>query len=92
VRSAVILAMGVQRVIRRGAHAGSVRLSLDWLCPRPTRLVHGPLTGRAQVVDAFTTNASITRADVAAWMLDALALPRWPAPAWGSRHPQISAG
>jgi hypothetical protein len=65
---------------------------LDWLCPRPTRLVHGPLTGRARVVDAFTTNASITRADVAAWMLDALASPRWPAPAWGSRHPQISAG
>jgi hypothetical protein len=34
----------------------------------------------------------ISRADVAAWMLAALAEPVWPGPAWGSRTPQLANG
>jgi hypothetical protein len=63
---------------------------LDWLAPRPTRLTDGPLTGKTRVVAAFGTNAAISRADVARFMLDALGVPTWPAAAWGSRTPQIS--
>jgi putative NADH-flavin reductase len=63
---------------------------LDWLCPRPTRLTNGPLTGRVGVVEAFSTRAAIARADVAHWMLAALAQPVWPLPEWGGRCPQIT--
>ncbi len=65
---------------------------LDWSAPRPTRLTDGPPTGRIAVVDAFSAAAAISRADVAAWMLDALDLPAWPAPGWGTRAPQITGG
>ena len=42
---------------------------LDWCCPRPTRLTNGPLTRRVKIVDAFPITASISRADVAWWMV-----------------------
>jgi putative NADH-flavin reductase len=43
---------------------------LDWCCPRPTRLTNGPLTRRVSVVETFPMRASISRDDVAWWMLD----------------------
>jgi putative NADH-flavin reductase len=43
---------------------------LDWCCPRPTRLTTGPLTRRVSVVETFPMRASISRDDVAWWMLD----------------------
>jgi len=43
---------------------------LDWCCPRPTRLTNGPLTRRVKVVEGFPITASISRADVAWWMLE----------------------
>jgi putative NADH-flavin reductase len=64
--------------------------TLDWLAPRPTRLKDGPASGKPRVTDAFGTFSAIRRADVAAWMLDALDVPVWPDPAWGSRTPQIT--
>jgi hypothetical protein len=33
---------------------------------------------------------AISRADVADWMVQALAEPVWPAAAWGARTPQIT--
>jgi putative NADH-flavin reductase len=65
---------------------------LDWLAPRPTRLVDGPVTGRVRVVPSFGLRDQVSRADVAAWMLAALAAPRWPAPEWGSHTPQLAGG
>jgi putative NADH-flavin reductase len=47
--------------------------SLDWIAPRPTRLVDGPLTGQVRETSAFRLTSTISRADVAAWMLDAVA-------------------
>lgn len=63
---------------------------LDWLCPRPTRLTNGPGNGRIVVVDEFATGASISRANVAIWMLDTLLVSWWPSPIWVTRTPQIS--
>lgn len=65
---------------------------VDWLAPRPTRLLDGAASGQIRVVDAFGLGASIARADVARWMLDALASPAWPEPSWGSRTPQLAGG
>jgi putative NADH-flavin reductase len=59
---------------------------LDWMCPRPTRLTHGPRTDRVKIVDAFTMSSAISRADVAAWMLARIADPEPLAP----RLPQIT--
>lgn len=64
---------------------------LDWLAPRPTRLIDGPPTCRVRVTDRFATNDAIRRRDVAWWMVDALSAPHWPLPEWGSRTPQITA-
>ena len=75
-----------------GAETRYLHSGLDWSAPRPTRLTDGPPTGRIAVVDAFSAAAAISRADVAAWMLDALDLPAWPAPGWGTRAPQITGG
>lgn len=64
---------------------------LDWLAPRPTRLTTDGHAASIRVVDSFGSSDAIARSDVARWMLDALEQPAWPAPAWGSRTPQISA-
>lgn len=43
---------------------------LDWHACQPTRLLDGPGTGKVRVVPSFTMSGAISRADVAAWMLD----------------------
>ena len=48
---------------------------LDWCCPRPTRLTHGPLTKSVKVAESFPMTAGISRADVAWWMLAHVARP-----------------
>jgi putative NADH-flavin reductase len=63
---------------------------LDWLCPRPTRLTHGPRVHRLRVTTAFGAMDDISREDVAGWMLGALASPQWPDASWGGRTPQIT--
>ena len=67
------------------AHSG-----LDWLAPRPTRLVDGDTTCRVRVTDRFAVNDSIRRSDVACWIIDAISQPTWPLAEWGSRTPQIT--
>ena len=63
------------------------RSGLDWMCVRPTRLTDGPKTGKVVVAKAFGGSASISRADLAAWMVDQVTsnLP------FMNRTPQISA-
>lgn len=63
---------------------------LDWLAPRPTRLTDGPRTNGVRVVKTFGATAAISRADVAGFMVRALAVNEWPAAAWSGRTPQIS--
>ncbi|HOA66671.1 MAG TPA: NAD(P)H-binding protein [Phycicoccus elongatus] len=48
---------------------------LDWCCVRPTGLTDGPSTGGVRLVDRFAFNAWITRADVAAYVLDCVTAP-----------------
>lgn len=43
---------------------------LDVTCCRPTGLTDGPATGAVKEVKRLTGRATISRADVAAWMLD----------------------
>ena len=43
---------------------------LDWCAPRPTGLTDGPATGKVVIAPSFTGRATISRADVAGWMLD----------------------
>jgi putative NADH-flavin reductase len=52
---------------------------LDVCIPRPTGLTDESATGRCRVVARVEGRATIPRADVAAWMLDALAAPRFEA-------------
>lgn len=52
---------------------------LDVCIPRPTGLTDEPATGRPKAVSRVVGRATIPRADVAAWMLDALAAPRFEA-------------
>lgn len=51
-------------------YAGS---GLEWCCVRPTGLKDGPATRKVAVIGSFPFNAWISRADVAAWMVDHLA-------------------
>jgi uncharacterized protein YbjT (DUF2867 family) len=77
-------------IVRRVVSAGNVGLayrdladmerhfsasSLDWLAVRPVTLVNGPPTGLAGKVDRYGLFSMIRRADVAAWILGALARP-----------------
>lgn len=48
---------------------------LDVWVPRPCTLNNGPVSGKVVVVPAFGLLSAISRADVAAWMLDALERP-----------------
>ena len=48
---------------------------LDWLAIRPVTLMNGPPTGFAARVDRYGLFSIVRRADVAAWMLGALAKP-----------------
>lgn len=48
---------------------------LDVCIPRPTGLTDGPATGQVRVCESFSGRATISRADVAAWMLDELDKP-----------------
>jgi uncharacterized protein YbjT (DUF2867 family) len=58
---------------------------LDVCIPRPTGLTDGPVTGAVKVCESFAGRATISRADVAAWMLDQLEKP-----AFDLRTPMIS--
>jgi putative NADH-flavin reductase len=51
---------------------------LDVLIARPSGLTDGPATGQVKVTEGYTGRATISRADVAQWMLDQLALPAFP--------------
>ena len=48
---------------------------LDWLAVRPVTLMNGPPTGRVGKVEKYGLFSIVRRADVAAWMLGALARP-----------------
>ena len=48
---------------------------LDWLAVRPVTLMNGPPTGRVGKVETYGLFSLVRRADVAAWMLGALARP-----------------
>lgn len=58
---------------------------LEVCLPRPTGLTDGPLTGKVVTARGFTGRATISRADVAGWMLDQLERP-----AFTERTPMIT--
>ena len=49
--------------------------TLDWLAVRPVTLVDSPTTRRAGPVEKYRLPSTIRRADVAAWMLEAVVRP-----------------
>lgn len=57
---------------------GFLHSGLDVCIVRPSGLTDGPKTGRVRVVTSFRGRATISRADVAGYMLDVLALPTVP--------------
>jgi uncharacterized protein YbjT (DUF2867 family) len=65
---------------------------LDVLLPRPTRLTDGSPTGHVRVASRFRAWDRISRADVAAWMVGALASDDLRAPPWDRRTPLITGG
>lgn len=48
---------------------------LDVCCPRPTGLTDGPITGDVKITESLVGRATISRADLAAWMLDEVTKP-----------------
>ncbi|MCA2980965.1 MAG: NAD(P)H-binding protein, partial [Myxococcaceae bacterium] len=58
---------------------------LDVCLPRPTGLTDGPLTKQVVVAERFKGRATISRADVAFWMLEQLERPTF-----GHRTPMIT--
>lgn len=58
---------------------------LDVCICRPSGLTDGPLTGKVKVTESYVGRATISRADVAAWMLEQLKLPEFT-----DRTPMIS--
>ncbi|HEX6250034.1 MAG TPA: NAD(P)H-binding protein [Gemmatimonadaceae bacterium] len=44
---------------------------LDWLAVRPVTLVNGSPTGRAGAVDTYGLTFTVSRGDVAAWLVHA---------------------
>lgn len=58
---------------------------LDVCIARPTGLTDGPLTGKVVIARGFSGRATISRADVAGWMLDQL-----DKPAFEERTPMIT--
>jgi putative NADH-flavin reductase len=52
---------------------------------RPTGLTDGPVTGAVKVVERMAGRATISRADVAAWMLGELEKP-----AYSNKAPMIT--
>ena len=55
-----------------GMEALLAQSGLDWLAVRPVTLTQGALSGRAGEIDRFRLASRVRRADVAAWMLDAV--------------------
>lgn len=45
---------------------------MDWLAVRPVTLTHGEPKLNAKIVDGYRFTSTIRRADVAAWMVDAV--------------------
>jgi hypothetical protein len=45
---------------------------LDFCCVRPTTLTTGPQTNRVKRIGSYPITATISRADVATWMVDHL--------------------
>jgi putative NADH-flavin reductase len=58
------------------AEAIAAASSLDWLAVRPVTLRRGGVSGRLGPATRYTIFSSVSRADVAAWMLDAAERPR----------------
>lgn len=58
---------------------------LDVCICRPSGLTDGPVTGNVKLTEGYTGRATISRADVAAWMLDQLSVP-----VFTDRTPMIS--
>ncbi|MFO0596836.1 MAG: NAD(P)H-binding protein [Myxococcaceae bacterium] len=53
---------------------------LEVSIPRPSGLTDGPPTGAVKIVDTFKGRATISRADVAGWMLSQLEQPKFSDP------------
>jgi len=45
---------------------------LDWLAVRPVTLTNGTVTNKVKITVRYSLFSTISRGDVAAWMLDAL--------------------
>lgn len=67
---------------------------LDWIACRPTALNNGSLKGivREIVGGAFPLSATISRADVAGWMLERVTRADAPSEGLSCRWPTITAG
>ena len=59
---------------------------LEVLICRPSGLTDGPVTGQVKVVRGFKGRPTISRADVAAWMLEQVAGPA----SWADRTPMLT--